>query len=91
VRGARHRLDRNLELRDALRPIARRHDTTIPAVAVAWTLAWPGVTGGIVGARSPEQVEGWIGAASLDLDAEDLNDIARALEATGAGDGPRRP
>ncbi len=85
------RLDRNLELRDALGPIARRHDTTIPAVAVAWTLAWPGVTGSIVGARSPEQVDGWIGAASLELDAEDLNAIAGALEATGAGDGPRRP
>ncbi|MEJ2371720.1 MAG: aldo/keto reductase, partial [Gemmatimonadales bacterium] len=80
-----------LELRDALGPIARRHDTTIPAVAVAWTLAWPGVTAGIVGARSPEQVDGWIGAASLDLDGEDLNAIARALDATGAGDGPRRP
>ncbi|UCG76550.1 MAG: aldo/keto reductase [Gemmatimonadota bacterium] len=85
------RLDRNLKLRDALGPIARRHDTTIPAVAVAWTLAWPGVTGSIVGARSPDQVDGWIGAASLNLDNEDLNAIARALEATGAGDGPRRP
>ena len=49
-----------------------------------------GVTGGIVGARSPEQVDGWIRAASLDLDTEDLDAIARALEATGAGDGPRR-
>ena len=29
---------------------AARHDTTA-AVAVAWTLAWPGVTGAIVGAR----------------------------------------
>ncbi len=85
------RLGRNLQLRDALGPIARRYDATIPAVAVAWTLAWPGVTGAIVGARSSEQVDGWIRAASLDLDAEDLNAIARALDATGAGDGPRRP
>ena len=85
------RLDRNLALRDALGPIARRHDTTIPAVAVAWTLAWPGVTGSIVGARSPGQVDGWIRVASLDLDAEDLNAITRALESTGAGDGPTRP
>ena len=37
---------RNLALRDALRPIAERHDTTVSAVAIAWTLAWPGVTGG---------------------------------------------
>ena len=55
---------RNLALRDALRPIAQRHGTSVSAVAVAWTLAWPGVTGAIVGARTPEQVDGWIGAAS---------------------------
>src|SRR5439155_413040 len=38
-------LDKNVALRDALKPIARRHGTTASAVAVAWTLAWPGVTG----------------------------------------------
>ena len=26
----------------------------------AWTLAWPGVTGAIVGARNPSQVDGWL-------------------------------
>jgi len=84
-------LDRNLALRDALRPIAARHGTTVSAVAVAWTLAWPGVSGAIVGARSPEQVDGWIGAATLRLTAEDLDEIAAALERTGAGRGPVRP
>src|SRR6185503_2455014 len=34
-------LSRNLALRDALRPIARRHGATISSVAVAWTRAWP--------------------------------------------------
>jgi aryl-alcohol dehydrogenase-like predicted oxidoreductase len=58
-------LSRNLALRDALRPIAQRHHTTVSAVAVAWTIAWPGVTGAIVGARSPCQVDGWIDAATL--------------------------
>src|SRR5437879_13045940 len=57
-------LRRNLALADALRPIAERHGTTVAAAAVAWTLAWPGVTGAIVGARSPAQVDGWIGAAA---------------------------
>jgi aryl-alcohol dehydrogenase-like predicted oxidoreductase len=85
------RLGRNLALRDALRPIARRHDATVSALAVAWTLAWPGVTGAIVGARSAEQVEGWIGAAGLELAAEDLDAIAAAVERTGAGTGPARP
>lgn len=85
------RLERNLALRDALRPIAERHGTTTAAVAVAWTLAWPGVTGAIVGARSPEQVDGWIDAAILELTPEDLTEIAAAIERTGAGEGPVRP
>lgn len=84
-------LERNLQLRDSLRPIAERHDTTVGAVAVAWTLTWPGVTAAIVGARSAEQVEGWIGAASLSLTAADLEEIAKAIEKTGAGTGPARP
>jgi len=84
-------LSRNLALRDALRPIARRHGTTVSAVAVAWTLAWPGVTGAIVGARTPSQVDGWIGAATLELTAADLDEIAAAIARTGAGTGPTRP
>ena len=84
-------LDKNLALRDALKPIARRHGTTVSAVAVAWTLAWPGVTGAIVGARTAAQVDGWIGAATLELVAADLDEIAAAIVRTGAGTGPVRP
>ncbi len=84
-------IDRNLALRDALRPIARRHGVSVAAVAVAWTLAWPGVTAAIVGARTPAQVEGWIAAGSLTLEDADLDEIAGAVAATGAGDGPVRP
>ena len=84
-------LQRNLALADSLRPIAQRHNTTVAAVAVAWTLAWPAVTGAIVGARDPSQVDGWIGAATLDLTSADLDEIAAAIERTGAGKGPVRP
>ena len=84
-------LGRNLALRDALRPIAQKHGTTTSAVAVAWTLSWPGVSGAIVGARTPAQVDGWIRAASLELTAEDLTEIAAAVERTGAGAGPANP
>ncbi|HJQ12360.1 MAG TPA: aldo/keto reductase [Gemmatimonadaceae bacterium] len=84
-------LEKNLSLREALRPIAKRHETTVGAIAVAWTLAWPGVTGAIVGARSADQVEGWLAAATLSLTAADLEDIAKAIEKTGAGTGPARP
>jgi aryl-alcohol dehydrogenase-like predicted oxidoreductase len=81
-------LSANLALRDALRPIAARHHTTVSAVAIAWTLTWPGVSGAIVGARAPDQIDGWIGAATIELTAEDLAEIAQAIASTGAGKGP---
>jgi aryl-alcohol dehydrogenase-like predicted oxidoreductase len=84
-------LRRNLALADALRPIAQRHGASVAAVAVAWTLAWPGVSGAIVGARSPAQVDGWIGAAALALTDADVAEIAGAIKRTGAGTGPVRP
>jgi aryl-alcohol dehydrogenase-like predicted oxidoreductase len=84
-------LSRNVALRDALQPIAERHGSTVASVAVAWTLAWPGVTGAIVGARSPEQVDGWIGAATLELTTDDLDEVCSALEHIAAGSGPTRP
>jgi aryl-alcohol dehydrogenase-like predicted oxidoreductase len=85
------RLSRNLALRDALRPVAQRYGVTVSAVAVAWTLAWPGVTGAIVGARSAQQVDGWINAATLQLTEADLEEIAGAVTRTGAGNGPALP
>jgi len=81
----------NLRLRDALRSIATRHRTSVSAIAIAWTLAWPGVTGAIVGARTPKQVDGWIGAASIALTEQDLDEIASAVQRTKAGAGPARP
>ncbi|HYO97134.1 MAG TPA: aldo/keto reductase, partial [Polyangiaceae bacterium] len=73
-------LSRNLALRDALGPIAKRHGTSVSAVAIAWAASFPGVTGAIVGARSAEQVDGWIAAATLRLTEGDHADIERALD-----------
>ncbi|MFB9833203.1 aldo/keto reductase [Actinoallomurus acaciae] len=84
-------LDTNLALADALVPVAKRHQVQPAAVAVAWTLAWSGVTGAIVGARRPDQVDGWLAAADLELTQADLNEIAAAIEETGAGEGPATP
>lgn len=84
------KINRNLALRDALRPIAQRHGTTVASVAVAWTLSWPGVSGAIVGARSPQQVEGWIQAATLKLAPDELEEIAGAISHSEAGAGPVR-
>jgi len=84
------KLEQNLELVERLKPIAERLDATLPELAIAWTLAQHGVTGAIVGARTPEQVDGWVNAAGLELQEKDLDDIAAAITETGAGEGPVR-
>jgi aryl-alcohol dehydrogenase-like predicted oxidoreductase len=84
-------LSANLALARALGPVAERRGVTPAAVAIAWTLASPGVTGAIVGARSPGQVDGWLPAATLELKDDDLADIAAAVRATGAGTRPAAP
>ncbi len=81
----------NLELVERLRPIAERLGATVAELAIAWTLSWPGVAGAIVGARSADQVEGWISAADVRLDDAALDEVAAAIAATGAGSGPARP
>jgi aryl-alcohol dehydrogenase-like predicted oxidoreductase len=85
------KLNANLKLADALRPIANRHGVSVATVAVAWTLAWPGVTGAIVGARTPAQVDGWLAAATFQLSHDELVAIAAAIGSTGAGSGPALP
>ena len=81
-------LERNLKLVETLKTVAARHGAGTGSVAIAWTLAWRGVTGAIVGARNPAQVDGWLEAASLELTAADLKEIGKAIEETGAGSGP---
>ncbi len=70
-------LSRNLRLVDLLAEIGSRHGRSPGEVAIAWTLRHPAVTGAIVGARRPEQVDGIVGAADLRLSDEEV----RALEA----------
>jgi aryl-alcohol dehydrogenase-like predicted oxidoreductase len=84
-------LKKNLALVDRLRPIAESHGTTVGAIAIAWALTFPGVTGAIVGARNPDQVDGWIPAATLTLSDEELKTIRSALMDLKAGDGPLEP
>jgi aryl-alcohol dehydrogenase-like predicted oxidoreductase len=81
----------NLRVADAIGEVAERQGVSRPAAAAAWTLAWPGVTGAIVGARSAEQVDGWLDAASFAYDADDLATVAAAIAASGAGEGPATP
>lgn len=84
-------LERNLAVVDALRPIAERRGVGLGALAIAWVLSFEAVTGAIVGARSAGQVDGWIEGSDLVLTDTELDEVAAALERTGAGSGPRRP
>lgn len=68
-------LSKNLQLVDRLRAVARRHGHTPGEAAIAWTLREPAVTAAIVGGRSPEQVEGIIGAADWRLTPDEVAEI----------------
>jgi aryl-alcohol dehydrogenase-like predicted oxidoreductase len=80
------KLSENLALVDRLSDVAVSLGTTLPALCVAWTLAVPGVTCAAVGARRPDQVEGWIPAAELQLGDDVLEEVDAALVETGAGE-----
>jgi aryl-alcohol dehydrogenase-like predicted oxidoreductase len=69
-------LTANLAMADRLKRIAERHGCTAAEVAIAWTLHNPAVTGAIVGMRSPEQVDGVIGAAGLHLSDDEMSEIS---------------
>lgn len=69
------RLTRNLALVELLREIGARHGRTPGEVAIAWTLRRPEVTAAIVGLRSPEQLNGVIGAAEFRLSDEEIHQI----------------
>jgi len=71
-------LSQHLALAERLRMVAERHDTTPGAVAVAWTLRNPAVTGAITGFRRPTQVDPIITAANLVLTNSDVADIESA-------------
>ena len=65
------KLSRNLALAELLREIGKAHGVEPGVVAIAWTLRNPAITGAIVGARRPDQVDGVLPAASFRLsDAE---------------------
>lgn len=69
------KLSQNLELVERLRAVGDRYGCTPGAVAVAWTLLNPAVTGAIVGSRSAKQAEGVMPAGELKLTAHDIEQI----------------
>ncbi len=65
----------NLEIVDRLRPVAERLGITLAQLAIAWVVHQEGVTGAIVGSRSPDHVAENAGAGDVELNADDLAEI----------------
>jgi aryl-alcohol dehydrogenase-like predicted oxidoreductase len=74
------RLTAHLTLVERLREVGIRHNCSPGAVAVAWTLRNPAVTGAIVGARKPKQFGDIVAAAEIQLTDSDLGEIETAAE-----------
>jgi aryl-alcohol dehydrogenase-like predicted oxidoreductase len=86
-RFSRENLDRNLELADALGAVAERKGATAAQAAIAWVLSRGEDIVPLIGARRRDRLSEALGALELDLSAEDLATIERAVPADrAAGD-----
>jgi len=80
--GERH-VDRVLDALEQIRPIAEAHDATMAQTALAWTVAQPGITSAIVGARTPQQAVENAQAGDIQLTPGELTTIRAAFEELG--------
>ena len=69
------KLSENLQLVERLRAVGAGHGRAPGEVAIAWTLRHPAVTGAIVGARDPKQVDGVIGAMDFRLTTTEIAEL----------------
>jgi methylglyoxal reductase len=72
-------VDKNLEIVEALRPIADRNGATLAQLALAWVVHQDGVSGAIAGSRSKKHVLSNAEAGDLRLEAKDLDEIGSLL------------
>jgi aryl-alcohol dehydrogenase-like predicted oxidoreductase len=64
---------------EALDEVAAAHETTVAAVALAWLLAQPRVAAPIASARTTEQLEEILPAATLELSTAEMGRLSRAI------------
>jgi aryl-alcohol dehydrogenase-like predicted oxidoreductase len=69
------KFSKNLELVERLKKVAARYKATPGAIAIAWTLRIPAVTGAIVGARNAKQAEEVMRAGEIKLSSQDIAEI----------------
>jgi aryl-alcohol dehydrogenase-like predicted oxidoreductase len=70
---------KNLALVDALRALAEAKQATVAQVAIGWVLAQGEDIIPLVGARTPERLQESLGALELELSADDLAELERAI------------
>ncbi|AKH97497.1 aldo/keto reductase [Halanaeroarchaeum sulfurireducens] len=68
----------NFDLLDELEAVADDVGATPAQTAIAWLMHRPGVTAPILGARTVEQLEENLGAATVELDAEQMRRLSDA-------------
>ncbi|MGK9202805.1 aldo/keto reductase [Sinorhizobium meliloti] len=66
---------------EEIRPIAQEHEASIAQIVIAWTLAQPGITFALCGARNPAQALDNARAGTIRLSAEDLSTVEAAIAA----------
>lgn len=70
----------NAALVRVVQPIAAAHGATVGQVVLAWTVAQPGITTALAGARTPEQARENAAAGDIVLSADELARIRREFE-----------
>jgi aryl-alcohol dehydrogenase-like predicted oxidoreductase len=89
-RFSRENRARNLALVDALREVAEARGATVAQIAIAWVLARGEDVVPLVGARTRERLDEALGALEIELEADDLAALQRAVP-PGAVAGERYP
>lgn len=68
-------------LKQAIAPIAEQHKASMAQIVIAWTLAQPGITFALCGARNAEQALDNARAGEISLGADELATIDKAIAA----------
>jgi aryl-alcohol dehydrogenase-like predicted oxidoreductase len=66
---------RGFAVLDVMREVARRHDTGVAQIALAWLLARPAVCSVLIGAKSIAQLEQNIAAVGVKLSPADMEEL----------------
>ncbi|SMP76056.1 Predicted oxidoreductase [Neorhodopirellula lusitana] len=64
---------------DPMRPIAEKHQVSLAQLTIAWTLAQPGCSHVLAGARNPQQATDNAGAGEVELSSDELATITQAV------------